>query len=282
MNKTKQAMDELFASIITLIPSWLGMLKSTRTLTFIGTAIAIYYTAVHSGLAGNEAMVVAVVEAITGVSLITAKTIRTGAPRNGQNNQVIVASTISKITCPGCAKWVDDRVWCSDCGAVLHLPNMKPPQPRYSAPPNLDELGSQAANPMLKWIAIDSSLDWDLTPYHPDIRLDYARELLKKDREAIDIAWLEELAVTKALTNLPLPKAEDFTSYEAAETYKKRIMDGTPGCSWLSITQDTLLRGYKRYFAGRDWIEKLGDKTINWILAHSINEIAMLQYGAIL
>jgi hypothetical protein len=258
MNKTLQALDELFFSIITLLPSWLGMLRSTRTLTAIGTAVAVYYTATQAGLPTDQAVIAAIVEAVTGVSLIVGKTIRSGVPQNGQTtSQPVTTSTVSKPL------------------------STSPPAPVYATPPILQDIGANESTTYLKWLVFDEMLDWNLTKHVLQIRLEYAMDILKEDKRRLDIAWLEELERTKASETI-IPTSQDFESYETTEALKKQIMDMTLGCEWLSINQDTMLRGYKGYFNGLLWVSRLFDKNVNWQLVHTVNEIAEHNYNAVI
>lgn len=258
MNKTLQALDELFYSIITLLPSWLGMLRSTRTLTAIGTAVAVYYTATQAGLPTDQAIIAAIVEAVTGVSLIVGKTIRSGAPQNGQaTSQPVTTSTVSKL-----------------------IPT-SPSAPRYATPPVLQDIGANESTAYLKWLVFEKMLDWNLANHVMQIRLEYAFDILKEDKKRLDVAWLEELERTKA-SETTMPTAQDFESYEATESLKKHIMDITPGCNWLAINQDTMLRGYKEYFNGLLWVSRLFDKEVDWKLVHTINEITEYNYNAVI
>jgi len=277
VNKTLQALDELFYSIVVLIPTWLGMLKSTRVLTALGTAVAVYLTATQAGLSGSEAVIAAIVEAVTGVSLIVGKTIRSGAPANGQAGGA-TATTISKITCPKCGKLVDDKVWCSECNAVLHPSSGAIPQ--YSAPPRLQDIGANEATLYLQWLSFDKMLAWDLTKHDPQVRMVFAVDILNEYKSRLDAAWTEELQHTKAST-IAIPTADDFASYDTIESFKKKIMDITPECEWLSIAQDAMLRGYLRYFRGLLWITRLFDMKLNWSKVNTINDIAESNFSAV-
>jgi hypothetical protein len=279
MNKTLQALDELVYSIISLIPSWLGMLKSTRTLTVIGTVIAVYYTAMHSGISGTDAVIAYAVEALTGISLVVGKTIRTGAPQNGQDTTLASSTlTIPKVLCPRCGKLVDDRTWCSECNAVLHPSSSS--VAKYFPPPALQDVGANESTLYLQWVAFRKMLDWDLTKHDPQIRLVFATDILAEYKKRIDIAWTEELQRTNS-KEIILPSPQNFETYETVETFKKRIMDITPNCEWLTIAQDTMLRGYNDYFSGLLWVTRLYEKNINWQQAHSVNEIAEFNYSAV-
>ena len=76
MSKTVNALDELFSSVITLIPTWLSMLKSTRVLAAIGTGALIYVTWKYGGLTENQLLIVNGIEALTGISFMGFKTLR--------------------------------------------------------------------------------------------------------------------------------------------------------------------------------------------------------------
>ncbi len=80
-SKTLQALDDLGAAIIGLLPSWFNMLKSTRTLTLLGTiAVAFMEYKMTGGFATSESLWMAGITALTGVSFMGFKTLRPSAP----------------------------------------------------------------------------------------------------------------------------------------------------------------------------------------------------------
>lgn len=282
MNKTIKALDDFLASIISLIPSWLGMLKSTRTLTAIGTTIAVYYTAVHSGLSGTDALIAYVVEAATGITLVVGKTIRSGTPAANGTDTSVPAPPL-KIKCPNCGKMVDDRTWCSECDWVLH-PTI-PPSPKYIVPPSLAEKGADKPTAFQRWLALDEMMNWDLTQHDPQVRMEFASDILRENKIRLDATWIETLQGTDVKSKdieSATPTVQDFETYEATQAFKKKTQDITPGCEWLTINQDTMMRGYGRCFKGFLWVSKLFEKSINWHLAHSVNELVEYGYGAVL
>jgi len=205
--------------------------------------------------------------------------------KNGQVVPVITnggESGIKKIICPKCGKLVDDRTWCSECDAVLH-PTAE--TSTYAVPPELTSIGADKPTPFGHWIEFDAALDWPLTAYDPQIRMSFAMDILKQYKILLDDAWKAELAALKAkasdIADL-IPSATDFNTYNDAQAFKKKVMDAIPGCEWLNINQDSMLRGYEQFFRGINWISKLFDKKIDWKLVRSINEIAQLNYGAVL
>jgi len=80
MEKTIAALDEFFSTIIRMIMSWFSMLSSTRVLAFIATAVALFLQYTGSGFSTWESIAFAVLTALTGVSFMAVKTIRSGSP----------------------------------------------------------------------------------------------------------------------------------------------------------------------------------------------------------
>lgn len=98
MSKTVQALDDLGASIITLIPTWLDMLKSTRFLTLLGTAAGIFLEyKITGGFATSDSLWMAAITALTGVSFMGFKTLRPSVPANSNEP---AAAAPSKIAAP--------------------------------------------------------------------------------------------------------------------------------------------------------------------------------------
>ncbi|MBN1690474.1 MAG: hypothetical protein JW901_05595 [Dehalococcoidia bacterium] len=81
MSKTVQALDDLGASLVGLIPSWVDMLKSTRFLTLLGTAAGIFLEyKITGGFATSDSLWMAGLTALTGVSFMGFKTLRSSIP----------------------------------------------------------------------------------------------------------------------------------------------------------------------------------------------------------
>lgn len=282
MNKTLSALDDFLASIISLVPSWLGMLKSTRNLTFIVTMVLMYVTWKYGGVPEEYAPIIQGIIAALGLGTIGFKTIRSGAPAA---NGIVPAqaSNIPKIKCPNCGKTVDDRIWCSECDAVLH-PTV-PPAPKYIVPPSLEDIASDKPTAFQRWSDLGAMMNWDLTRYDPQVRMEFASDIVRENKTRLDAAWVEALEATNVKSKDiedAMPTAQVFETYQATEAFKKKIRDITPGCEWLTINQNSMLRGYGDCFKGFLWVSKLFDKRINWQLAHSVNELIEYNYGAIL
>jgi hypothetical protein len=96
VNKTVAALDELVSSIISLVPTWLSMLKSTRVLTLIGTGFVMYWTASQGGLTDVQTMIIQAAEAFLGVSFIGFKTLRSET----KPVDVVVATTPTPTSTP--------------------------------------------------------------------------------------------------------------------------------------------------------------------------------------
>jgi hypothetical protein len=80
MNKTVAALDELLSSVITLIPTWINMFKSTRFLTLLGTGVVMYITWKYGGLTDGQLLVVQAAETILGGTFMVTKTLRPSTP----------------------------------------------------------------------------------------------------------------------------------------------------------------------------------------------------------
>ena len=75
LEKTQQALDDLFSSAISLIPTWLNMLKSTRFLTLLLMVAVLIWAWKFSGLTDVQAQIVSVVGGLLGVNFDWVKTI---------------------------------------------------------------------------------------------------------------------------------------------------------------------------------------------------------------
>lgn len=284
MNKTLLALDNFLSSIITLIPTWLSMLKSTRNLTFIATLVLMYVTWKYGGIPEEYAPFVQGIIGALGLGTIGFKTLRSGAPAaNGVISPQVTEIPIGKVKCPGCGKMVDDRTWCSECGYILH-PTV-PPVPKYIVPPSLAEKGADKPTAFLRWLELDGMMNWDLTQHNSQVRMEFASDIVRENKTRLDAAWTEALIASNVKTKdfeSTVPTAQDFETYEATEAFRKKIQDLTPGCEWLTKNQDLMLKGYGRCFEGFLWVSKLFDKSINWQLAHSVNELIKHGYAAVL
>jgi hypothetical protein len=100
MSKTGQALDELASSIITLIPTWLSMLKSTRFLTMLGSGVIMYLTATQGGLTETQTMMVDIATAVTGVSFMGFKTLRGQSPKADSVEERSPAGTQPNVSQP--------------------------------------------------------------------------------------------------------------------------------------------------------------------------------------
>lgn len=247
MNKTLSALDELLSSIITLVPTWLSMLKSTRVLTLVGTGAIMYFTATQGGLTEFQTVAVQAAEAVLGISFIGFKTIRS------DNGTVTVTEP----------KPVEPMV-------VEPKPTTTIPVD-YAIPFNVKEYATNGATAFLKWEGFeDIYSQLDLTNFNPNIRTEFADQILNEGKRRLDAAWNEEMKNEKADPVIKPPDEDQFDSYDATEMYKKTIMDSIPGCAWIPQNISQLFKGYNKWYTMSNAMDDLYGKDIDWENAYSL------------
>ena len=261
MKKTIQALDDLLSAVITLIPTWLGMLKSTRTLAALGTVAIMYFTWKYGGVPEGYAAVIQGIEAAFGISFIGFKTIRSGAP----------AAALAAGQSPGPASSAEPI----SSSAPQPTPAPGPAQ-TWAVPFDPKAYKSAAATAYLRWEDYqDLRVNLNLNIYNPAIRLDIARQIEEEELNYLKAAWDEESAFNKAVATLPVPTPDNFGNYDGNEDYKLQIQKLIPGCQWLPENLNSLIIGYGNVYAALKNIELLLGKPINWYRISTIYGIQL-------
>jgi len=248
MKKTLQALDELMSSIVTLIPTWLNMLKSTRVLTLLGTGAVIYLTWTQGGLTEAQSQVAAMIEGVLGVTFIGFKTLRSSTPA-----PIVDSNTVEP--------------------EVAVKP--KPKEVVYESPMNIDEFcNSLIGTNYEKFQDMNDILtDYKLDNLHPSVRLNIAQELVNVTIDALDDAWADELVKTKCAKTALIPDFTVFSNSQKRSAFEKMVMDETPGCEWLSTHQKLLLQDYERLYKWSANIAMLTGKPIKWDMGYNSCEM---------
>lgn len=257
MNKTLQALDELISSIITLVPTWLSMLKSTRVLTIIGTGAIMYFTATQGGLTESQAMVAQAAEALLGVSFIGFKTIRSTGTATPTPTYTPTASQPAS-TAP------------AEPEEVI----------QYDEPFNIKNY-DVSDNAYLSWENLEDLYSMmDLRRFHPAVRIEFAIDTLNEGLFRLKAAFID-LMKGKAAEPVDPPTAADFDQYDGTEEYKLKVMKAIPGCQYLPENIKNVIIGFGRTYEAKANAEKLLGKPINWTKISTIEDIRRVGLGAV-
>lgn len=264
MSKTIAALDLLCSSIIELIPTWLSMLKSTRTLTAIGTVIVAYLTYTQSGLPKDQAMLAAITEAVTGISLIISKTIRSGAPAaNGAAGTPPAAPAGTALaqgqpppSVPGAG------------APAPPAPEQPSPQQKYWDVPDTDQMykniimANTDPNGLVNWFHVAGVVqDWyenrKLTNYHPDARIPLALAYN-------DLAIKARRQVFNVICKIPAPEDYTLVGTESQNAVITLVKKASPSCEALSEPQELEIVNLGKLYDDRRNILQLVGKSIKW------------------
>lgn len=109
---------------------------------------------------------------------------------------------------------------------------------------------------------------YNLNDLHPAVRLDMASKLLDASVDILDSAWVDELNVTKCSDLRLVPSVFDIIGAELS-AFKKRVMDATPGCEWLSTHQNRMLIDYQTIYKWQENIGLLQNKPVKWTVEYN-------------
>ena len=255
-------------AVLELVPTWLGMLKSTRVLTVIGTLALMYFTWKYGGLTADQLNVVSGIEGLLGVSFMGFKTLR--------------PSQIS-----GVATAINEAITEGIPAATVKEPTVTP-QPNQGAGdvgPFISPLDVEAYASSIKGTAIVIFQtfralinDYLILRIVPSIRIDIAKQIVAKSLELATNAW-KELFADCAKQGIAVPTYDDLSTRVARLKYEAKCMAATPGCQYLSDAQDALLTEFQQLYAAGKTLDQLTGKTIKWYSNQgwpNIDSIALL------
>lgn len=245
MEKTKAALDDLFAGVIGLIPTWLSMLKSTRFLTVLIMVGVLIWAWKFSGLTDIQAQIVSIVGGVLGVNFDWVKTIGKkyeAAPAAADTAPVANSETATPKLSAGTTV-------------------------TYNTPLDIDAyikaLGVSLYEQYTECKNIISN--YNLLAIHPDIRVTVAVKVLDK---AIDLAravWPSIVGTdSSGAAYYRAPEAADYKDYASKQSYDKAVRDAIPGCQYMPEGANVLFRDMEELYTFRSNLATLDGKAVRW------------------
>jgi hypothetical protein len=247
MQKTQAALDDLFSTFISLVPTWLNMLKSTRFLTVLIILAVLVWAWKYSGLTDVQAQIVSIVGGLLGVNFDWVKTIG------------------KKYETPSIA--IGDAARQSPAESI---PQPKEPVPlpnQYEAPIAIDDyiknLGGGLYDLYTAAQRVISS--YNLLKIHPTVRVTVAEQVVDKAIMLAKQAWPTLVGVNSS--GAPFyraPESSDYTDYASKQTYDKAVRDAIPGCQYMPEGAYVMFRDMEDLYRFRANLTLLEGKPIRW------------------
>lgn len=262
MEKTMQALDEMFSRLITQV--W-GYATSGKLWITVG-AMYIGYT--QGGMEGALAAI-----GMGGV-FVAAKTY--------QNSKVIQAKANGQAVQP---KPAVPKPVTSQAAPEKQLVQQE--QYIYEDPFDPKLWGSEGATAYLRWEEFeDAYTRINFNDYNPSIRLEFANQLVEEGRARLNLAWEEAFKEAGATETPPMPEEEDFNAgMRLTEQAIAKLESYLPKtCGWLSskVYNVTLLSiATAKWYQMSHNLNSLWDKNVDWVKAATLSEIRRRGLGVV-
>ena len=244
MKKTQAALDDLLSSAISLIPTWLNMLKSTRFLTLLIMLAVLIWAWKFSGLSDVQAQVVSIVGGLLGVNFDWVKTIG----KKYENPQAAVATAVFD-------------------SSVLEPKEPAPLPNQYDVPLVIDDYAkNQGGSVQDQYDAVQRIISgYNLLKIHPSVRVIVAEQVLDKAITLAQQTWPNLVGVNPA--GAPFyraPESTDYKDYPSKQTYDKAVRDAIPGCQYMPEGANVLFGDMEDLYRFRSNLTMLEGKPIRW------------------
>ena len=243
MEKTQAALDDLFSSAISLIPTWLNMLKSTRFLTLLLMVAVLIWAWKFSGLTDVQAQIVSVVGGLLGVNFDWVKTIG----KKYETPQLVTVTTTAES---------------------VSQPNEPTPLPnQYDLPLVIDDyVKNQGGSVQDQYDAVQRVISgYNLLKIHPSVRVAVAEQVLDKAISLAKQTWPNLVGVNSS--GAPFyraPEATDYKDYPCKQSYDKAVRDAIPGCQYMPEGAYVLFRDMEDLYRFRSNLTLLEGKPVRW------------------
>ena len=247
MEKTKMALDELFSSAVSLVPTWLSMLKSTRFLTLLIMVAVLVWAWKFSGLSDVQAQIVSVVGGLLGVNFDWVKTI-------GKKYET------SKPTADTNAEKSGDTPQSKGSLSSQSLAT-------YNLPIDIDAyikgLGTSLYDQYTECKNIISG--YNLLAIHPDIRVTVAEQVVDKAILLAKAAWPSVVGTDgTGKAYYRAPEASDCRDYAGKQTFDKAVREAIPGCQYMPEGANILFSDMEELYSFRANLTLLEGKAVRW------------------
>jgi hypothetical protein len=246
MEKTKAALDDLLSGVITIIPTWLSMLKSTRFLTVLIIIAVLVWAWKFSGLTDVQAQIVSIVGGLLGANFEWVKTI-------GKKYET-VATTNTAVAIPSNTTAATSNL--STASLVT-----------YNTPIDIDAyikgLGSSLYEQFTECKNIISG--YNLLAIHPDIRVTVSEQVVDKAIDLAKAVWPTVVGTkTGGLPFYRAPEASDYKDYASKQSFDKAVRDAIPGCQYMPEGANVLFRDMEELYTMRANLTLLEGKAVRW------------------
>jgi hypothetical protein len=242
LEKTKAALDDFFSSTISLIPTWLSMLKSTRFLTLLIMVAVLVWAWKFSGLSDAQAQIVSIVGGLLGANFEWVKTI-------GKKYEV------AQVTTPA---------------MVDQVPQPEQPKPlpsAYDAPLDIEAyvkgIGGSLQDQYDACRRIISN--YNLLQIHPSVRLTVAAQVVDKAVSLARSLWPSIAGMNSSgAAFYRAPEPADFKDYGATQLFNKAVRDAMPGCQYIPEGAAVLVDDFEELYSFRANLTLLEGKPVRW------------------
>lgn len=250
MNKTLLALDDLFSSAISLVPTWLSMLKSTRFLTVLIIIAVLIWAWKFSGLTDVQAQIVSIVGGLIGANFDWVKTI-------GKKYE-ITAATAAAAT----------AVATTTAGTTSTASNLSTASlATYNTPIDVDAyikaLGCSLYDQYTECKNLISN--YNLLAIHPDIRVTVSGQVVDKAISLAVAVWPSVVGTgTDGKAFYRAPEASDYKDYASRQSFDKAVRDAIPGCQYMPEGANVLFRDMEELYTFRANLTLLEGKAVRW------------------
>jgi len=244
MEKTKAALDDLFSSAVSLVPTWLNMLKSTRFLTVLIIIAVLIWAWKFSGLTDVQAQIVSIVGGLLGANFEWVKTI-------GKKYEASSAAAVATASAA------------ADTTSKLSTESLATYNNPIDVEAYIRALGCSLYDQFTECKALISS--YNLLAIHPDIRVTVSEQVVDK-AIALAVSVWPSLAGTgpDGRAYYRAPESSDYRDYASKQSFDKAVRDAIPGCQYMPEGANVLFRDMEELYAFRANLTLLEGKAVRW------------------
>jgi hypothetical protein len=248
MKKTIEALDDLFSSAISLVPTWLSMLKSTRFLTVLIIIAVLIWAWKFSGLTDVQAQIVSIVGGLVGANFDWVKTI-------GKKYETSTAAAAPAAATPA--------VTAADTAPKLSTGSLATYQSPIDVEAYIKGLGASLYDQFTECKNLISN--YNLLAIHPDIRVTVSEQVVDKAVALAVAVWPDLVGRNKAGDAFyRAPEYSDFKDYASRQSFDKAVRDAIPGCQYMPEGANVLFRDMEELYSFRANLTLLEGKAVRW------------------
>jgi hypothetical protein len=251
MNKTISALDDLFSSAVSLVPTWLNMLKSTRFLTVLIIIAVLIWAWKFSGLTDVQAQIVSIVGGLVGANFDWVKTIG----KKYETSTTAAASTAAAAATTGADT--------TETAPKLSTASLATYQSPIDVEAYIKGLGASLYDQYTECKGLISN--YNLLAIHPDIRVTVSEQVVDKAIALAAAAWPSVVGTDgTGKAYYRAPEAADYKDYASRQSFDKAVRDAIPGCQYMPEGANVLFRDMEELYTFRGNLTLLEGKAVRW------------------